>query len=87
VRRIFAITGSDAQEACRLANNFEAKLVKVEKIPFSLEKMTHAASLKSKNEKDLKGLIPAVRQSAFAGRIKGIEAEGAKMAKGKSKGG
>jgi alanyl-tRNA synthetase len=85
VRRIFAITGSDAQEACRLANDFEAKLVKVEKMPFSSEKMTHAASLKSENEKDLKGLIPAVRRSAFSTRIKAIEAEGAKMAKEKAK--
>ena len=85
MRRIFAITGSDAQEACRLANDFEAKLVKVEKMPFSPEKMTHAASLKGENEKDLKGLIPAVRRSAFAGRIKALEAEGAKMSKEKAK--
>jgi hypothetical protein len=54
-------------------------------MPFSLEKLTFAAALKSENEKDLKGEIPAVRRSKFAARIKAIEAEGAKMAKEKAK--
>jgi alanyl-tRNA synthetase len=85
IRRIFAITGSDAQEACRLANDFDAKLTKVEQMPFSLEKLTYASTLKTENEKDLKGLIPAVRRSKFGARIKAIEAEGAKMAKEKAK--
>jgi alanyl-tRNA synthetase len=85
IRRIFAITGSDAQEACRLANDFDAKLRKVENLPFSPEKLTSAATLKTENDRDLKGVIPAVRRSNFAARIKTIEAEGAKMAKEKAK--
>lgn len=85
IRRVFAITGSDAQEACRLANEFDVKLVKVENMPFSAEKLTRAAILKTENEKDLKGLIPAVRRSKFTSRIKAIEAEGAKLAKEKAK--
>ena len=85
IRRVFAITGSDAEEACRLANDFEAKLGKVERMTFSQEKMGKAAKLKGENEKDLKGLIPAVRRSKFATRIKAIEAEGAKLAKEKAK--
>jgi len=85
VRRIFAVTGSDAEEACRLANDFDAKLKKVERLPFSLEKLTYAQSLKAENDKELKGLIPAVRRSEFASRIKAVETEGQKMAKEKAK--
>jgi alanyl-tRNA synthetase len=85
IRRVFAITGSDAEEACRLANDFDIKLVKVEKMPFSTEKLNLASSLKTENEKDMKGLIPAVRRSKFALRIKAIEAEGQKLAKEKAK--
>jgi len=85
VRRIFAITGTDAEEACRLANEFEKKLSKVENMKFSQEKMSLAASLKGENEKELKGLIPAVRRTKFGARIKALEAEGAKMAKEKAK--
>ena len=85
VRRIFAVTGSDAEEACRHANDFDAKLRKVERMPFSLEKLTFASTLKNENERDLKGLIPAVRRSDFTARIKAIEAEGTKMAKEKAK--
>ena len=85
VRRIFAITGSDAEEACRKANDFNAMLTKVENMPFGLEKLTFAADLKSQNEKDLKGKVPAVRRSKFGARIKAIEAEAAKMAKEKAK--
>jgi len=78
IRRIFAITGVDAEEACRLANDFDARLTKVEKMPFSPEKMIHAAALKTENEKDLKGQIPAVRRSKFTARIRAIELEGRK---------
>jgi alanyl-tRNA synthetase len=85
IRRILAVTGSDAQEACRVASDFDAKLTKVEHMPFSLEKLTYAATLKGENEKELKGLIPAVRRSKFGTRIRAIEAEGAKMAKEKAK--
>lgn len=85
IRRIFAITGSDAEEACRKANDFDAMLTKVEHMPFGLEKLTFAADLKSQNEKDLKGKVPAVRRSKFGARIKAIEAEAAKMAKEKAK--
>jgi alanyl-tRNA synthetase len=85
VRRIFAVTGMDAEEACRLANDFDAKLRKVEHMRFSLEKLTFAATLKTENERDLKGLIPALRRSDFTARIKAIEAEGMKMAKEKAK--
>jgi len=52
---------------------------------FSLEKLTYAATLKTENERDLKGLIPALRRSDFTARIKAIEAEGIKMAKEKAK--
>lgn len=85
IRRIFAVTGTDAEESCRVANEFDAKLAKVERMPFSLEKVTFAGTLKTENEKDLKGVIPAVRRSAFANRIKAIEAEGLKMMKEKAK--
>jgi len=85
IRRIFAITGSDAEEACRLANDFDAKLAKLEKMPLSPKKLELAASLKAENEKDLKGRIPAVRRSKFTSRIREIELEGAKMAKQKAK--
>jgi len=85
IRRIFAITGSDAQEACRLANEFDVKLRKVENLHFSIEKLNFAATLKTENERDLKGIIPAVRRSDFAVRIKAIEAEGVKMGKEKAK--
>lgn len=54
-------------------------------MPFSLEKLTFAGTLKAENEKDLKGVIPAVRRSAFTNRIKTIEAEGLKMMKEKAK--
>jgi alanyl-tRNA synthetase len=85
IRRVFAITGADAEEACRLANDFDAKLTKIEKMEFAPEKLNLASTLKIENEKDLKGLIPAVRRSKFALRIKAIEAEGAKLAKEKAK--
>jgi alanyl-tRNA synthetase len=85
VRRIFAITGSEAEEACRKANEFEAVLSKVERLPFSIEKLTFAADLKTRNEKVLKGDIPAVRRSNFTARIKAIEAEAAKIEKEKVK--
>jgi alanyl-tRNA synthetase len=48
IRRIFAITGNDAQEACRLANEFDAKLRKVENLPFSIEKLKFAATLRQR---------------------------------------
>ena len=85
IRRIFAITGSDAEEACRKANSFDEKLTRVEKMPFSSEKLALATDLKAQNEKELKGQIPAVRRSKYTARIKAIEAEAAKMAKEKAK--
>ena len=85
IRRIFAVTGSDAEEACRIANDFDAKLSKVERMPLSLEKLTFAGTLKTENEKDLKGVIPAVRRSGFTNRIKAMETEGLKMMKEKAK--
>lgn len=85
IRRIFAITGSDAEEACRKANDFDAKLTRVEKMPFSAGKLALTANFKSENEKELKGQIPAVRRSKFTARIKAIEAEASKMAKEKAK--
>ena len=85
IRRIFAITGSDAQEACRLANEFDSKLTKVENMAMGVEKLNYAAALKNENEKDLKGRIPAVRRSKFGERIKAIEQESAKLAKEKAK--
>ena len=85
IRRIFAITGSDAQEACRLANEFEVKLGKVEKMGMGVEKLQFATALKGENDRDLKGRIPAVRRSKFAERIRAIEQESAKLAKEKAK--
>jgi alanyl-tRNA synthetase len=84
IRRILAITGHDAEEACRLANDFEAKLRKVEAMPFSLEKLTFATTLKAENANN-KGNVPAVRRSQFTERIKVIESEAAKIAKEKAK--
>ena len=85
IRRIFAITGSDAQEACRLANEFDSKLAKVENLPVGVEKLNYAMALKGENERDLKGRIPAVRRSKFGERIRAIEQESAKLAKEKAK--
>jgi alanyl-tRNA synthetase len=85
IRRIFAITGSDAQEACRLANEFDSKLTKVENMPMGVEKLNYATALKGENERDLKGRIPAVRRSKFGERIRAIEQESAKLAKEKAK--
>jgi len=84
IRRILAITGHDAEEACRLANDFDAKLRKVEGMPFSLEKLTFATTLKGENANN-KGNIPAVRRSQFTERIKAIESEATKIAKEKAK--
>ena len=84
IRRIIAITGWMAEDACRKANDFEAKLRKVERMPFSLEKLTYATTLKAENENN-KGTIPSVRRSQFKERIKAIEMEAAKIAKERAK--
>src|SRR5204863_2818941 len=61
IRRIFAITGTDAEKACRKANDFDAKLTRVEKMPLSTEKLALTAHLKRENEKESKGQVTAVR--------------------------
>jgi alanyl-tRNA synthetase len=84
IRRIFAITGWIAEDVCRKANDFDAKLRKVEAMPFSLEKLTFATTLKAENENNT-GRIPTVRRSQFKERIKEIETEAAKIAKERAK--
>lgn len=72
IRRIIAVTGEDAYNVQRVADEFEQKLVKLEKMEFSSTKEQEAKA----TQVDLNGLeISAIKKSQFRERFSKISKE------------
>jgi alanyl-tRNA synthetase len=72
IRRIIAVTGEDAHEVQRVAEEFAGKLEKLEKMPFGSPKEQEAKNI----QLELNNLsISAVRKSQFRDRVSKISKE------------
>lgn len=86
IRRIIAVTGEDAYEVQRLARDFDVRIKRLERMPFSVEKETEAKSTQADFSKLLISAVTKAEMDKVLQRIvKGIIDESKARQKAESK--